>query len=149
MKYGWVSSKFLRVTSSGGSSLSGGSCDTEYQTGAEVCLEVTSADLDCRESYSGDYYRSCDTEISYELQTDYRGQSSINVDVQCEAEISYKARQSYRSSDTDYSSDSHSLYAHGSDYGTAYLSFSFSSYKEVYKVELDSARCEIQSIDLW
>jgi hypothetical protein len=144
--YGWVSTKFLQITGGGAS---GGTCETEYQSGAEVCLEVSDADLECNKSHMGEFYRDCEVEVDYELSTDYRGESSINVDVECEAEISYKARESYNSSDSDDESESHNLYANGSDYGSIDIDFSFSSYKEVYSVELRSVECEISSMNLW
>lgn len=143
-KQGWVNILYLQVTSSRSSS-----CESEYQSGAEVCIEVTDADIDCDENYSDNYYNGCEVEIDYGLETDYRGQSSLNVDIECEAEISYKSRSSYNSSGSDSETESHSLYAGGSDYNTIEVDFSFSSYKEVYSVELDSAECEIESVNLW
>ena len=129
--------------------VSGDVCDTEYKSGAQVCLEISDADIECNKSYMGEFYRDCEVEVDYELTTDYRGQSSINVDVECEAEISYKARESRNSSDSDDESESHSLYANGSDYGSIDIDFSFSSYKEVYSVKLESVECELSSVDLW
>jgi hypothetical protein len=148
-KYGWVSIIHLEIMSVGGISSSSGTCETEYQSGAEVCLEISDAELKCNESYTGDYYRDCEVEIDYELTTDYRGQSSISVDIECEAEISFKARQSYNSSESDDESESHTLDANDSDYGSVDIEFSFSSYKEVYKVELESVECEIEDMNLW
>jgi len=148
-RYGWVSTKFLKITSSGSASVSGGNCESEYKSGAEVCIEVSDANLECNESIAGDYYSDCDVEIEYKLTTDYRGHSSISVDVECKAEISYETRGTYGSSESDDESKSHTLYANGSDYSSVDIDFSFSMYQQVYRVELESVECEIDSLDLW
>jgi len=106
--------------------VSGDDCETEYETGAEVCVEVTDVDLDCDESYMG------------------------NVEVKCEAEIEYTGRNTYGwSSESECRHESHSLYAHGSDSNTITLDFSFSAFEEVTNVKIDSVHCEIESVDLW
>ncbi len=130
--------------------VSGDDCETEYKTGAEVCVVITGVDLDCNESYTGDYYRDCDVTLSYEVQTDYKGGSYIEVEVKCAVEIEYKGRQTYMTqSDSSYEDESHSLYAHGSESGTMSFNFSFSSFKEITNVKISSAECEIESVDLY
>ena len=148
-KSGWVSSKFLKLRGTAPSGVAGAICETEYDTGAEVCLTVTNTDFDCNESYAGNYYSECELEVDYELQTDYRGNSSLDVNVECDAEVSYKARESYDSYESEYDSSNHSLYSNSSDYGSIDLDFSFSSYQEVYEVEVDSVDCEISSVELY
>ncbi len=130
--------------------VSGDDCETEYKTGAEVCVEITGADIDCNESYTGNYYRDCDVTLDYEIQTDYKGGSYIDVEVECTVEIEYKGRQTYTTqSDSNYESETHSLYAHGSETGSMSFNFSFSSYREITKVKISSAECEIKSVDLY
>ena len=130
--------------------VSGDDCETEFKTGAEVCVVITGVDLDCNESYTGDYYRDCDVTLSYEVQTDYKGGSYIEVEVECTVEIEYKGRQIYTTqSDSSYEDESHSLYAHGSESGAISFNFSFSSFKEITNVKISSAECEIESVDLY
>src|SRR6201999_867671 len=48
----------LQQRRSGG--ISGDDCDIEYDTDSEVCVSVSDAELDCQETFDGDYYRGCD-----------------------------------------------------------------------------------------
>ena len=129
--------------------VSGDDCETEYKTGAEVCVEVTNVDLDCDESLMGNYYDDCEVKVHYELDTDYKGGSYLDVEVRCEAEIEYTGRNTYGwSSESEYRNESHSLYAHGSNFNTITFDFSFSAFEEVMKVRIDSVHCEIESVDL-
>jgi len=130
--------------------VSGDDCETEYKTGAEVCIEITGVDIDCNESYAGNYYRDCDVTLDYEIQTDYKGGAYIDVEVECTVEIEYKGRETYTTqSDSGYENRTHSLYAHGSESGSMNFNFSFSSYNEITKVKISSAECEINSVDLY
>ena len=130
--------------------VSGDDCDTEYKTNAEVCVEITGGDLDCNESYSGNYYRDCDLSLNYDVQTNYQGGAYLDVEIECTVEIEYKGRQTYSTqSDSSSQDESFSLYAHGSDDGTMSFNFSFSSYKEVTSAKISSANCEVESINLW
>jgi hypothetical protein len=148
-KYGWVSVKYIRITSRRYTS-SSSHCETEHKTGAEVCMGVSNADLDCNKSFSGNYYRDCEVELSYQLTTDYNGGSYLDVDVSCEVEISYRGRKGYiSSSDSDSETQSHSLFANDSESASMDFDFSFMSSKEVYKVEIESAECQIDSVNLW
>lgn len=144
---GWVSVQYLRIAGKGASGYSS-SCQDEYRSGAEVCLQVTSTDLNCDESYTGDYYDSCEVNINYNLDTDYEGQSSIEAEVGCDVEISYEARNGYGSSDSDGDSYSHDLYEHDSESGSMTFDFSFSSYDEVYDVEISSTDCRLEDLEL-
>lgn len=127
---------------------SGQTCQTEYETGARVCLSVLGADLDCDENFSGGFYDNCEVEIDYALETDYRGSSSINTDVECEAEISYESMLYMNRLEDEKFSESHMLSSYGTVWDNADLDFSFFSSEEVYRVELDDAWCEIQNIYL-
>ena len=156
-KYGWVSSAYLKVVNPGNRSstspsygVSGDDCEYEYDSNAQVCVTATDADIDCRESYDGSYYRSCEIEVEYDLSTDYEGDDYLDVDVECEVEIEYKKRDSYSwSTDSDSESDSHSLYSYGSESGDMDFDFSFSSYQEVINVKIESIECEINSVYKW
>lgn len=147
IRHGWVSIQYLRATSTGFTGYSS-TCEDEYRSGAEVCLEVTDVDLDCDESISGDYYDECEADIDYELSTDYEGQSSIEAEVSCEAEVSYDARNGYGGSESDDDYYSHDLYNTGSEYGSMTLDFSFSRLDEAYDVELESTDCRIDDLTL-
>ena len=130
--------------------VSGDDCETEYKTNSEVCVEITSGDLDCNESHEGNYYSDCDATLSYELSTDYSGGAYLDVDVECSIEIEYKGRETY-STQTDFASqdESYSLYAHGSDSDAMSFNFSFSSYKEITSVKISSAQCKVDSVYLY
>jgi hypothetical protein len=130
--------------------VSGEHCETEYKTNAEVCIEITGVDLDCNESYLGNYYQDCDVSISYDIATDYKGGSYLDVDIGCRVEIEYEGRQTYfTNSESSSSDESHNLYAHGSDSNTMSFNFSFSSFDEVVKATISSTECEIESVNLW
>jgi len=130
--------------------VSGDDCEKEFKTGAEVCVEITGVDIDCNESYTGNYYRDCDVTLDYEVKTDYKGGSYIEVEIECTVEIEYKGRQTYTThSDTSYEDESHSLYAHGSESGTMDFNFSFSSFKEITNVKISSAESEIESVNMY
>jgi hypothetical protein len=129
--------------------VSGDDCKTEYKTNAEVCVRITGANLDCSKSYSGNYYNGCDVTLSYDVETDYRGRSYLHVEVECTVEIEYKGKQTYSTqSDSDRHDESHTLYAYGSHSEMMSFNFSFSSYKEVNRVKISSAKCEIESVNL-
>ena len=120
--------------------VSGDDCETEYKTNAEVCVRITGVDLDCEESFSGNYYSDCDVNLAYEVETDYRGGSYLDVDVECTVEIEYKGREIYiTQSDSSNQDESHTLYAHGSDSETMNFNFSFSSFQEITNVKISSA----------
>ncbi|WP_163558802.1 SH3 domain-containing protein [Halomonas sp. NO4] len=144
---GWIHSQHFRVTSATGGG--GSSCETEYRSGAEVCLNIINTNLDCREDFSSDTYRSCDVTAEYELTTDYRGQSSLGVDVSCDAEITHHAVNGMRRSSSESDWFSHSLYSHGLDWHAMNFYFRFNTFDEMYRVQLDSVTCRIESVDLW
>jgi len=130
--------------------VSGDDCETEYKTNAEVCVEITGGDLDCSESYSGNYYTDCDATLSYEVQTDYSGGAYLDVDVECKVEIEYKGGQIYSTQfDSITQDESHSLYAHGSDSKSINFNFSFSTYQEITSAKISSVECEIDSVDMY
>lgn len=130
--------------------VSGDDCETEYKTNAEVCIKITGADLDCRKSYSGNYYQSCNVTLSYEVVTDYKGGSSLDVSVDGTVDIEYESKSSYlKRTSSDYQSETHTLFAHDSEYGTMYFSFSLPYYEETTKVKISSKYCEISDISLW
>lgn len=125
-----------------------GDCETESQSGAEVCLTITNSYFDCDKSFEGTSYRGCSLSISYEVSTDYRGQSSIDVDVECEASIDTKKRQGFSGFETAQDDESHTLYANGNDSETVRLSFDFSSFQEVYGASVSTASCKIDDVSL-
>jgi len=127
--------------------VSGDDCETEHKTNAEVCVEITGGDLECDESYSGNYYDDCDASLSYDVDTDYSGGVELEVDVECSVEIEYKGSNSY-STDSDYEDESHSLDAHDSDSETLDINFSFGSYQEITSARISSAECEIDNVEL-
>ena len=145
-KVGWITLSYLRITSGAG----GDDCETEYKTNAEVCVEVSDARLDCRKDYSGEYYRSCEVTVEYEVTTDYSGGSYLDADIECQVDIRYSGRGTYSwRSDSSTQDANHSLYTHGSDSESLTFDFSFSSFNEVTQVKLDSVTCEVDDVNLW
>jgi hypothetical protein len=130
--------------------VSGDDCEAEYKTNAEVCVEITSGDISCNKSYSGEFYRDCDVTLGYEVSTDYSGGAYLDVEVECTVGIEYKGRQTYSTrSDSSSQDESHSLYAHESDSESLNFNFSFSSFQEITSAKISSATCEIDSVDLY
>lgn len=149
VRTGWIATRSLRVVSGGGAS-GGGDCETEYKSGAEVCVSVTDTNLDCSKDFGGEYYRGCEVTIEYEVRTNYGGGSYLDVDVECEVEITYTGREMISSrSDSESNNESHSLYSHGSESESMSFDFSFSSFNEVTRVRVASAECRIDSVNLW
>ncbi|NKB56965.1 MAG: hypothetical protein GKS00_11585 [Alphaproteobacteria bacterium] len=130
--------------------VSGDHCETEYKTGSEICVEISSGELDCNESYLGAYYDDCDVSLTYEVSTDYRGGSNLDVEIECQVEIEYSSRKTYLGgSDSNVQDESHSLYAHDSDSNTMYFNFSFGPFDEVTSAKVGSVSCEVESVDLY
>ena len=145
-KVGWISLSYLRVTSGAGDD----DCETEYKTNAEVCVEVSDASIDCRKDYSGEYYRSCEVIVEYEVTTNYSGGAYLDADIECQVDIRDSGRGTYSwRSDSSTQDENHSLYAHGSDSESLTFDFSFSSFDEVTQVKIDSVTCEVDSVNLW
>jgi hypothetical protein len=131
-------------------SVARGKCDTEYKTNSEVCIKITDTNLDCHQNYYDNYYTGCDVSLSYRVETDYKGGSYLNTNIECEVEIEYKGRNAYSTSnDSDSSRKSHYLYAHNSERKTMDFSFSFGSYDEVTNAKISEARCMIKDIYLY
>ena len=128
--------------------VTGDDCETEWDSGAKVCVEVDDVTLDCSKNYDG-YFRDCDVEISYDVRTDYKGDNFLDVNVECEANINYKKGTGFSGYDSDSDDESHNLYANGRGNDTIRISFYFSSYNEVFGVEVDDYECEIDSVYLW
>lgn len=130
--------------------VSGEDCDTEYKTNAQVCINVTNVSLNCNKSYAGEYYNDCDVSVSYNLETDYRGGAYLDVNINCSVEINYSGKEMLLTqSDSDNSSENHSLYAHDSSGNSMDFNFSFSSFYEVTRVKVNSCSCKIESVDLY
>lgn len=130
--------------------VSGEDCETEYKTGAEVCVSVTDASLDCTEDFSRNTYQGCDVELSYEVSTNYSGGSYLDADIECEVEIEYTGRNMIlRQTDSDSDSDSHSLYANGDESGSMTFDFSFGYPTEVTQARVESASCDVTDVNLW
>lgn len=129
--------------------VSGDDCETEFKTNARVCVRITRVNLDCNKSSFGEYYQDCDVVLRYDIETDYPGGAYLDVEVECRVEIEYKGRGTYSThSDSQSKDESHTLYAHSSDSETMRFNFSFSSYQEIIRAKINSARCEIESVDL-
>lgn len=146
-KTGWISLAYVRITGGG---IGGDDCETEYDTDAEVCVEVSNSSLDCRKDRSSGYIRGCEVLVEYEVTTDYSGGSYLNVDIECEVAIRYQqqGRSSWRSDSMDETGN-HGLYAHASDSESLSFDFSFSSSREVTKVQVESVSCEIYDVNFW
>jgi hypothetical protein len=121
-------------------------CEIEDKTGAQVCVSAVNAELDCDKYVGGETFSSCEAEVEYEITTDYKGRSSLSVDVKCEAGIKYLG--GYSGSSSEYKRNSHSLYRDGSDPGRARVDFSFSSYQEITSVKISDVLCKIDSLSI-
>nr|WP_102439579.1 hypothetical protein [Shewanella sp. 10N.286.48.B5]PMH85914.1 hypothetical protein BCU57_12825 [Shewanella sp. 10N.286.48.B5] len=127
-----------------------GFCETEYKTGAEVCIKPISTDLDCNENYSGNYYDSCEVSLTYKYETDYRGSAYLDLNVECEVEVEYEGKNTYGlRSDSDSERSSHSLYADDFGRKDIVFDFSFSYFDEVNNVKISDATCKISSVDMY
>lgn len=130
--------------------VSGDNCELEYKTNAQVCVRVTRGNIDCNKSVFGDYYQECDVVLEYEVETNYSGGSYLDAEVECRVEIEYSGRQTFTTqSDSSRKDESHSLYALGSDNGSMNFNFSFSSFSEITRAKISSAKCEIEGVNLW
>jgi hypothetical protein len=130
--------------------ISGQHCDTEYQTGAEVCIGVRDTSIDCHEAIFGRYYDQCEVEIDYYAETNYQGGAYLEADIECEATLSTSGRNTFLSTtDTDSDSKSIDLYANDSETGSIDLSFSLSSFAEITRARVESASCRVRDITLY
>jgi hypothetical protein len=128
---------------------SGDSCETEDSTGANVCVTVTNSTLDCHKSFDGTQYRDCGVNVSYTLQTDYRGNSSLNAEVDCTVDLSYTGRNTViPKTDSESNTNSHTLDAFDRLSESVEIDFSFSSFYEVTRAKISSVECRIESVDL-
>ena len=127
-----------------------GHCETEYKTGAEVCVSNLNVDLDCTESYSGNYYNNCMVELSYKVETDYSGSSYIDATIKCEVEIEYSGRNTYSTNhESDSQRHSHTLWAHDILRKTSDFDFDFWYYDEINKVEISDAKCKVADVYMY
>lgn len=125
-------------------------CETEYKSGAQVCVKPVDARLDCQQNLSDDSYRGCDVEVDYRLESNYAGRSYLDVAAECEVEISYTGSEmlSWRS-DSSTQRESHQLSAYGPASETMRFDFWFSSFSAVQRVKIASVRCAVRSVNLW
>jgi len=128
---------------------SGSSCQTEYTTGAEVCLGNLSARLRCNESYLGNYYDTCYVYMDYTIETNHRGSSDISVSVDCSATISHTSPKDYISgSKSGYSSDTHYVSSYGTVNAEQEMYISFGYLDEPTEVRIKYSTCDITSANL-
>lgn len=124
-------------------------CDTEYRSGAEVCLSITNREFDCQKAIFGDYYQSCEVQISYQLQTNYRGNSSVEAYFECSADISYSGKNIFGGSDSSSERKRISLFANDTSRGTVNLNFSFAIFAEATRAQVVSTSCRIRDLNLY
>jgi hypothetical protein len=150
-QHGWIHVQYLRLMGNqrGGrvASVSGDNCESESDTGAQVCVRLSDTDIGCSKSFAGEYYSSCSVSVEYEVETDYDGDDYIEAEVSCEVEISYRGQQIYAArSDSDSQEQSHDLYASDSESNSMEFEFSFSSFNEVTSARIESAQCQVTSV---
>ncbi len=121
-------------------------CDSEYSSGANVCVTVKRAELDCSESYDQSYYDSCLADISLYIETDYRGRGYIDGRVNCEVTVAATSARGYESSESNDERWNFSLYANDSATETIEVDFSFSSYDKVRKVRISDVSCRVRDL---
>jgi hypothetical protein len=124
----------------------GNHCDTEYTSGANVCVTVRDTDLDCSKSYDGSSYQSCQVEVSLYVETDYRGRGYIDGRVNCEVTIDKTGSSGYSTSDSEDERWSFSLYANDSSSRSIDVEFSFSSYEGIRRVSLSDVTCRVRDL---
>jgi hypothetical protein len=125
-------------------------CETEDKTGAEVCVTVTRASIDCNKAIFGEYYEDCDVRVNYELTTNYAGRGYLDVDMECKVEIEYSGRDIiFESSESGRKDSSRDLYANNSTSESMRFNFSFSPFEKPTRVRIQRAACEIDSMDLY
>ena len=128
---------------------SGRHCETEYRSGAEVCLVITERNLECQKALLEDYYQSCEVEIGYRIDTTYRGRSSIETSFECSANLSSSGDRILGSYDTVSNRGQQTLYADDSRGGTLNLTFTFGLFANTTRVKLDSTKCRINDLSLY
>lgn len=121
-------------------------CDSEYSSGANVCVTVKRAELDCSESYDRSHYDSCQADISLYIETDYRGRGYIDGRVKCEVTVAATGARGYESSESNEERWNFSLYANDSATKTIEVDFSFSSYDKVRKVRISDVSCRVRDL---
>lgn len=129
--------------------IKGDHCDIEVQTGSLVCVTVKDTGLRCKEAYSSDYYRGCDVEVDFVVQTNYNGRGYIDGKVECEADLALVEGDGRRSSANEDESQSFSLYANDSRNLSTTIDFSFSHSKQVRRVKATGISCRVRSPWLW
>jgi hypothetical protein len=124
----------------------GNHCDSEYSSGANVCVTVKNAELDCSESYDRTSYSSCRVEVSLYVETDYRGRGYIDGRVKCEVSLSTAGSSGYESTQTNDERWNFSLYANDSSTRSLDIDFSFSSYDKIRKVRISDLTCRVRDL---
>lgn len=124
----------------------GNHCDSEYRSGANVCVTVKNAELACSEAYDGSSYDSCRVEVSLYIETDYRGRGYVDGRVKCEASVSTMGSSGYESTQTNDERWSFSLYANDSSTRSIDIDFSFSNYDKVRKVWISDLTCRVRDL---
>jgi hypothetical protein len=128
---------------------SGESCEREESIGANVCVTVTDASLDCNRSVDGAEYDDCDANVSYSLNTDYMGDSSLDAEVDCSVELSYSGPNAITpNTDSDSDTNSNSLEANDEQSDSVDIDFSFTSIDQVTRAKITSVDCQIDSVEL-
>ena len=123
-------------------------CEWEYDSDSQVCVTTADASLDCSEAYDGSSYGSCEVEISYDVVTNFEGDGELAVEVECTAEVAYRGRDAYGwHHDSGDDDDSLSLSSLESYSGSITVDFSFGLYQDVIQVRVESAGCEIESVE--
>ncbi|UCF87363.1 MAG: hypothetical protein JSV71_01250 [Nitrospiraceae bacterium] len=129
--------------------LSRDDCEKEYKSNARVCVTVTDASLDCRESYNKSFIQNCDVEVYYEVSTDYNEDNHLDVGIKCSAKINYKKGDS--NSWNSYSDHVYKnyklLFSNNNVSDNMSVHFYFGSNKEVTNAKIDSVECKINSVN--
>ena len=124
----------------------GNHCDSEYSSGANVCVTVKNAELNCSESYARGNYDSCRVGVSLYVETDYRGHGYVDGRVKCEVSLATVGSGGYESSQSNDERWSFSLYANDSSTRSLDIDFSFSSYEKIRKVRISDLTCRVRDL---
>jgi hypothetical protein len=142
-KFGWVEAVTINFLENIADS--GKPCDDFYTTveGAEFCLNVSSSNIDCDESFFGGF-DNCNVNLGLEYSSNYNGKDSPEVYVNCDVTLQKTDLNGWSSFETGYGDIS----GYGkSDWMSLYMSLDVSSFSvPVVSVKTDNLNCYISDV---
>jgi hypothetical protein len=120
-----------------------GDCKIEGLTGVKVCVKALEPLLNCKKSTNQSIYKTCQLEVSYDIENE--SERSASVAVECQAGFEYMAKQAWQvNSKTDsYNYTLSPKETASRKFGTE-LKFNWP--KKVTEVKMGSVDCVITSV---